>query len=75
MPMSYIRGGHCNPHGIRKGSGTFALSGTTCPALISSVAQRGDWSLGKVVDIYWHFSEAGDSFLGRTLAGMDPNDE
>jgi hypothetical protein len=32
-------------------------------------------SLGKVLDIYWHFSEAGDAFLGRALAGMDPNKE
>jgi hypothetical protein len=72
---SYIRTDHCNAHGVRKGSGTHAMSGTTCPASISSVANRGDWSLGKVLDVYWHFAEPGDTFLGRALAGMDPNSE
>jgi hypothetical protein len=72
---NYIRSDHCNGHGIRKGAGTFAMCGTTCPASISAVAKRGDWSLGKILDIYWHFAEAGDAFLGRSLAGMDPNSE
>ena len=28
--------------------------------------------MGKVLDVYWHFSEPGDHYLGRILAGMDP---
>jgi hypothetical protein len=45
------------------------MSGMTCPALISAVAKHGDWSLGKILDIYWHFAEAGDVFWGdRWLA-------
>ena len=39
------------------------------------MAKRGDWSVGKVLDVYWHFCEPGDTFLGRSLAGMDPNSE
>ena len=31
-------------------------------------------SLGKILDIYWQFAEAGDSYLGRCLCGLDPND-
>ena len=29
--------------------------------------------MGAVLDVYWHFSEPGDHFLGRVLAGLDPN--
>ena len=29
--------------------------------------------MGKVLDVYWHFSEPGDTCLGRALAGHDPN--
>ena len=71
----YIRSDHCNAHGVRKGASTQALGGTTCPPSITSVAKRGGWSLGKVLDVYWHFCEPGDTFLGRSLAGMDPNSE
>jgi hypothetical protein len=39
-------------------------SGTTCPTPPSSVTRRGEWSLGKVFDIYWLFAEAGDFYLG-----------
>jgi hypothetical protein len=27
------------------------------------------------LDLYWHFAEPGDTFLGRVLAGFDPNGE
>ena len=29
--------------------------------------------MGAVLDVYWHFSEPRDQFLGRVLAGLDPN--
>ena len=58
---------------MRKGSATMACNGTTCPPSISSLAQRGEWSIGKILDIYWHFAAPGDTFLGRILAGFDPN--
>ena len=71
----YIRAEHANSHGIRKGSATKVTSGTTLPPPTSSIAARGEWSLGKVLDIYWHFAEPGDHYLGRCLAGLDPNSE
>ena len=60
-------------HGLRKGSATHVASGTTVSPPIASIAHCGNWSLGKVLDIYWQFAEAGDSYLGRLLCGLDPN--
>ena len=69
---NHIRIEHMNAYGLRKRSATLAVSGTTSPPPISSIARRGEWSMGKVLDVYWHFSEPGDHYLGRILAGMDP---
>ncbi|KAI2510970.1 hypothetical protein MHU86_3442 [Fragilaria crotonensis] len=71
---NYIRPGHASTHSFRKGSGTYSQSGTTCPPSVSSTANRGEWSLGHVLDLYWHIAEPGDCYLGRILAGLDPND-
>ena len=60
-------------HGTRKGAAVHVTSGTTCPPPVSSVALRGDWSMGKVLDVYWKFGEPGDSYLGRCLSGLNPN--
>ena len=73
--LQYIRVDHANTHGIRKGSATKASSGTTCPPPVFSITSRGEWSMGKILDLYWHFSEPGDTYLGRILAGLDPNEE
>jgi hypothetical protein len=70
---AYIRAEHANSHGIRKGSATAVTLGTTLPPPTSSIAARGDWSLGQILDIYWHFVKPGDHYLGRCLAGLDPN--
>lgn len=70
---AYIRPDHANAHGLRKGSATHATCGTTCPPPIPSIAQRGEWSMGKVLDVYWHFAQPGDCYLGRVLSGLDPN--
>jgi hypothetical protein len=70
---AYIRADHANSHGIRKGSATAVTSGTTLPPPTSSIAARGEWSLGRILDLYWHFAEPGDHYLGRCLAGLDPN--
>ena len=67
----YVR--RASTHGIRKGSATYVSSATTLPPPIASIANRGDWSLGKVLDVYWHFAEPGDAYLGRCLCGLDPN--
>ena len=71
---NYIRPGHASTHSFRKGSGTHSQSGTTCPPSVSSTANRGEWSLGRILDLYWHIAEPGDCYLGRILAGLDPND-
>jgi hypothetical protein len=60
-------------HGLRKGSATHVACATTAPPPIASIANRGDWSLGKVLDVYWQFVEVGDSYLGRCPCGLDPN--
>ena len=60
-------------HGIRKGSATYVSCATTAPPPIASIANRGDWSMGKVLDVYWTFAEVGDNYLGRCLCGLDPN--
>ena len=70
---SFIRCDRANSHGIRKGGSVHASSGTTCPPSLVSVALRGEWSMGKVFDIYFTFGEFGDHYLGRVLAGLDPN--
>lgn len=69
----HIHPNHTNAHGIRKGSAVEVMSGTTCPPPTFSVAHRGGWSLGVVIDIFWLFAEAGDYYCGRILAGLNPN--
>jgi hypothetical protein len=70
----YVQVHHCNVHGICKGSGTFASSCSTVPPPLVSIALRGEWSLGKVFDIYFKFGATGDHYLGRILAGLNPHD-
>ena len=69
----YVRPSHANSHGLRKGAGTYVTSGTTCHPPISSVTGRGEWSMGRLFDIYWTFRMIGDFYLDKLLAGYDPN--
>ena len=62
--IHYIQISHMNAYGIRKGSATLAASGTACPPPIPSIAWHGEWSMGSVLDVYWHFAEPGDHYLG-----------
>ena len=71
----YVRPGHMNAYGFRKGSATLASTGTTVAPPLPSILRRGEWSMGAVLDVYLHFPQAGDCYLGRILAGLDPNDE
>jgi hypothetical protein len=73
--QGYIRSDHANSHSIRTGSATKVTSGTILPPPTSSIAARGEWSLRRILDNYWHFAEPGDHHLGRCLAGLDPNSE
>jgi hypothetical protein len=72
--QNHMRIANFNPYGFRKGAATYAVSGTTAAPSIPSVARRGEWSIGSVLDVYWHFGSVGDHYLGRILAGLDPND-
>jgi len=51
-------------HGLRKGSKTHASSATTVPPAFTSVAARGKWSMGKILDINFQFAMGGDYYLG-----------
>ncbi|KAL7538044.1 hypothetical protein ACHAXR_008244 [Thalassiosira sp. AJA248-18] len=70
----HLRVSHFNAHGIRKGSGSHASSATTMPPSFVAVAARGEWSIGKILDVYFKFAMGGDQYLGRILALLDPND-
>ena len=43
------------------------------PPPIPSVLMRGEWSLGKVLKVYWKHSMIGDTYMGRCLAGFNPD--
>ena len=70
----HLRLSHFNAHGLRKGSGSHASSATTLPPSFVAVAARGEWSIGKILDVYFKFALGGDQYLGRILALLDPND-
>ena len=72
---NYLRSDHADSHGIRKEYVAYATSCTTCPPPLPSIAFRGEWSMGKIFDTYFHFGIIGDCYLGRILAGLDPNTE
>ena len=69
----FVRPDHFGPYGFRKGAATHAATSTTAPPSPVSIMLRGEWSLGEVLDVYWRFSEGGDMYLGRVLAGLSPN--
>jgi hypothetical protein len=71
--MALMRQDHLNPYGLRKGAATHAVSGTTASPSLPSIARQGEWSLGAMLDVYWHFASIGDHYLGHILAGLDPN--
>ena len=71
----HVRVTRFNAHGVRKGAGTYSVSCSTVPPPLVSIAHRGDWSMGKVFDIYFNFGTTGDSYLGRVLTGLDPNSD
>ena len=66
----FVRPKHCNPHGTRKGSAMHITTNTTDPPPLPSVAARGEWSIGKVLDLYFKFGDSGDCRCGRALAGL-----
>lgn len=73
--MDSIREGHFHAYGMRKGSATLVATGTGDPPPITSIMLRGEWNLGGSLDVYWFFSLVGDCYVGRVLAGFDPDGE
>ena len=69
----YVRAGHFNPHGTRKGAAVCASSGTTLPASLAAIANRGEWTISMMFEVYLGFAEPGDQYLGRLLAGLLQN--
>ena len=67
-----MRVGHFNPHGTRKGAVVCASSGTTLPASLAAIANRGEWKISVMFEVYLGFAEPGDQYLGRLLAGLLP---
>ena len=70
---SYVRKGHFHPHGTRKGAATHVATGTMDPPPIPSILRRGEWSMGKVLEVYWKWAKVGNTYLGRCVAGLDPD--
>ena len=70
-----IRVGHFAAYGYRKGSASHVTTATLDPPPIPSVMLRGEWSLGGSLDVYWLFAAVGDTYVGRCLAGFDPDGE
>ena len=73
MVDGYICSSLVNTNGTRKVSATYSTSGTTAPPSLITVALHGEWSMGKVFDVYFNVGECGNNYLGRILAGLDPN--
>ena len=69
----FVRAKHFNAHGTRKGAAICASSGTTLPASLAAIANRGEWTISMMFEIYLGFAEPGDQYLGRLLAGLLPN--
>ena len=58
-------------HSLRKGSSTFAASGSTMTPSMASICNRAGWKMGGTRDKYIKFENAGDQYLGRILSGLD----
>lgn len=57
-------------HSIRKGSATYASSGSTAAPSHTAVRLRAGWVGVGVEDRYLKYEAAGDQYVGRTVAGL-----
>ena len=46
---------------------------TMDPPSIPSIILRDEWSLGKVLALYWKWLHLGDCYVCRSLSGLDPD--
>lgn len=70
LKMHQIDSKHVGTHSLRKGSATYAASGTTCPPSNVAVHLRAGWSMGVVQDTYLKYQAASDHHVGRVVAGL-----
>lgn len=68
-----MRFSRCNPYSLRKGSASHSSGGTTAPPSFTAICHRGEWSISGTLDHYIRMLDPGDQYLGRTIAGFDPN--
>ena len=66
-----IEDGDLGSHSARKGSASYASSGSTVSPPIVSVCLRAQWSMGSVKERYLHYEKAGDQYLGRVVSGLN----
>jgi hypothetical protein len=57
-------------HSIRKGSATYASSGSTSGPSSQAIHLRAGWTLGNVQDTYMRYDSAGDQHTGRVVCGL-----
>ena len=61
-------------HSYRKGSSTFATSGSLDGPSVVAVSCRAGWSLGSSLNRYLQKEAAGDQYVGRVVAGLPIHD-
>ena len=59
-------------HSIRKGSASFAASGSTVSPSIVSICMRAGWTISGAKERYLKFENAGDAFVSRIGSGNNP---
>ena len=67
--------GNCSnlgSHSIRKGSASFAASGSTVAPSIVSMCMWVGWTISGTKERYLKFENAGDCFVSRIGAGLNP---
>ena len=64
---------HFNPRGTKKGAVICASSGTTLPAFLAEIENRGEWTVSMMFGVYLGFAEPGDKYIGRLLSGLLSN--
>ena len=52
----HIRPNCFNTYGIRKDSATASIPEITMPSPMTSILRNGEWSMGIVLDTYFHFA-------------------
>ena len=70
-----ISPGELGSHSARKGSSSYAASGTTVSPPMVSICLRAMWSIGHNKERYLQYEKAGDQYLGRVVCGLNVNNK